>query len=94
MAMLTALTALSFNNTCNTHHTHHTRHYRYNEFKLRIINERITEPATTVYRNGPLIDLCRGPHIPHTGMIKAFSVTKNSSSYWEGKADKEVLQRV
>lgn len=37
---------------------------------------------TTVYRNGPLIDLCRGPHVPDTGRIEAFSILKNSASYF------------
>lgn len=68
--------------------------FEYNEFKLRIINEKITEDRTTVYRCGPLIDLCRGPHVRNTGKVKALKVTKNSSTYWEGKADAESLQRV
>lgn len=68
--------------------------FKYNEFKLRILNEKVTTPTTTVYRCGPLIDLCRGPHVRHTGKIKALKVTKNSSTYWEGKADAETLQRV
>ena len=45
-------------------------------------------------RCGPLIDLCRGPHVRHTGKVKAFAVTKNSATYWEGKADAESLQRI
>ncbi|XP_057669357.1 threonine--tRNA ligase 1, cytoplasmic-like [Diorhabda carinulata] len=68
--------------------------FKYNEFKIRILNEKVTTPTTTVYRCGPLIDLCRGPHVRHTGKIKALKVTKNSSTYWEGKADAETLQRV
>uniref|UniRef100_A0A8C5HNG9 threonine--tRNA ligase n=1 Tax=Gouania willdenowi TaxID=441366 RepID=A0A8C5HNG9_GOUWI len=43
---------------------------------------------------GPLIDLCRGPHVRHTGKIKAMKIHKNSSTYWEGKADMETLQRI
>ncbi|XP_056022009.1 threonine--tRNA ligase 1, cytoplasmic-like [Ostrea edulis] len=66
----------------------------YNKFKQRILNERVTTPTTTVYKCGPLIDLCRGPHVRHTGKIKSFSVTKSSSTYWEGKADAESLQRI
>jgi len=66
----------------------------YNKFKVRIINERIKEDFTTAYRCGTLIDLCRGPHVRNTGYIKSFQITKSSSSYWEGKADAEVLQRV
>uniref|UniRef100_A0A672ZE56 threonine--tRNA ligase n=1 Tax=Sphaeramia orbicularis TaxID=375764 RepID=A0A672ZE56_9TELE len=68
--------------------------FKYNKFKCRILNEKVTTPTTTVYRCGPLIDLCRGPHVRHTGKIKALKVHKNSSTYWEGKADMETLQRV
>lgn len=68
--------------------------FKYNEFKHRILKEKVNTPTTTVYRCGPLIDLCRGPHIRHTGKIKSFKVTKNSATYWEGKSDAESLQRV
>ncbi|XP_031712524.1 threonine--tRNA ligase 1, cytoplasmic [Anarrhichthys ocellatus] len=68
--------------------------FKYNKFKCRILNERVTTPTTTVYRCGPLIDLCRGPHVRHTGKIKALKIHKNSSTYWEGKADMETLQRI
>jgi len=68
--------------------------FKYNPFKVRIINEKISTPSTTVYRCGPLIDLCRGPHVRHTGKIKALAVTKASSAYWQGNADAESLQRI
>ncbi|KAG8131195.1 hypothetical protein E2320_017950, partial [Naja naja] len=68
--------------------------FKYNKFKCRILNEKVTTPTTTVYRCGPLIDLCRGPHVRHTGKIKALKIHKNSSTYWEGKSDMETLQRV
>ena len=68
--------------------------FRYNPFKVRILNEKVDTPTTTVYRCGPLIDLCRGPHVRHTGKIKAMKVTKNSATYWEGKADAETLHRI
>lgn len=68
--------------------------FEYNKFKQRIINEKIDTPTTTVYKCGPLIDLCRGPHVRHTGKIKSVAVIKNSSTYWEGKADAESLQRL
>ena len=38
---------------------------------------------TTVYRCGPLIDLCMGPHVPNTGRIKAFATTKYSGISWQ-----------
>ena len=47
--------------------------FKYNPFKVRILNERVKTPTTTVYRCGPLIDLCRGPHVRHTGKIKAMT---------------------
>merc|ERR1711971_1385802 len=68
--------------------------FKYNEFKLRILNEKVKTDTTTVYRCGPLIDLCRGPHVRHTGKIKAFTLTKNSSAYWEVDSNAESLQRI
>ncbi|XP_035905621.1 threonine--tRNA ligase 1, cytoplasmic isoform X1 [Anopheles stephensi] len=70
------------------------RMFEYNQFKVRILNEKVTTDTTTVYRCGPLIDLCRGPHVRNTGKVKALKVVKNSATYWEGKADAETLQRV
>ncbi|XP_054858826.1 threonine--tRNA ligase 2, cytoplasmic [Eublepharis macularius] len=68
--------------------------FKYNQFKCRILNEKVDTPTTTVYRCGPLIDLCRGPHVRHTGKIKSLKIIKNSSTYWEGKASMETLQRI
>ena len=66
-----------------------------NPFKQAIITGKIKDGASvTVYRSGDLIDLCTGPHIPCTKMIKAFSVMKNSAAYWLGKAGNDSLQRV
>lgn len=50
---------------------------QYNKFKKYIIESKIPDgTSTTVYRCGPMVDLCVGPHVPHTGKIKAFMVTK------------------
>ncbi|XP_017893242.1 threonine--tRNA ligase, cytoplasmic isoform X2 [Ceratina calcarata] len=68
--------------------------FQYNEFKKRIINEKINTPTTTVYRCGPLIDLCKGPHIRHTGKVKAIKIWKNACTYWEGNVNAEALQRL
>ncbi|XP_020082670.1 threonine--tRNA ligase, mitochondrial 1-like isoform X1 [Ananas comosus] len=65
-----------------------------NKFKVEIINDLPSDKTITVYRCGPLVDLCRGPHIPNTSFVKAFSCLRASSSYWRGKADRESLQRV
>jgi threonyl-tRNA synthetase len=48
----------------------------------------------TAYKCGDLIDLCTGPHIPSTKIVKAFKVMKNSSAYWLGDAENDSLQRV
>src|SRR5277367_2673359 len=51
--------------------------FKYSKYKVHFIKDKIPDGgSTTVYRCGPLIDLCTGPHIPHTGRIKAFSVMK------------------
>lgn len=45
----------------------------------------------TAYKCGDLIDLCTGPHIPSTKIVKAFKVMKNSSAYWLGDAENDSL---
>ncbi|KAJ4711144.1 threonine--tRNA ligase, mitochondrial [Melia azedarach] len=65
-----------------------------NNFKVEIINELPADKTITVYRCGPLVDLCRGPHIPNTSFVKAFACMKASSAYWRGNKDRESLQRV
>lgn len=69
--------------------------FSYNKYKQHIIKDKIADgTSTTVYRCGPLIDLCRGPHVPHTGRIKAFEIMKNSASYFLGDASNDSLQRI
>ncbi|CAL1395092.1 unnamed protein product [Linum trigynum] len=65
-----------------------------NNFKVEIINDLPSDKTITVYRCGPLVDLCRGPHIPNTSFVKAFACLKASSAYWRGNKDRESLQRV
>ncbi|KZF21941.1 threonyl-tRNA synthetase [Xylona heveae TC161] len=69
--------------------------FNYNKYKVHFISEKIPDgTSSTVYRCGTLIDLCLGPHVPHTGAIKTFEVTKNSSSYFLGDAANDSLQRI
>ncbi|XP_036909654.1 threonine--tRNA ligase 2, cytoplasmic isoform X2 [Sturnira hondurensis] len=68
--------------------------FKYNKFKCRILNEKVNTPTTTIYRCGSLIDLCKGPHVRHTGKIKTIKIFKNSSTYWEGNPEMETLQRI
>ncbi|KAG8770978.1 threonyl-tRNA synthetase, partial [Serendipita sp. 397] len=69
--------------------------FKYNKYKQHFIETKVPDGTTsTVYRCGPMIDLCIGPHVPHTGRIKSFMVTKHSASYWLGDAANDSLQRV
>lgn len=69
--------------------------FAYNKYKKHFIETKVPDgTSTTVYRCGPMIDLCIGPHIPHTGRIKAFMVTKSSASYWLNDANNDSLQRI
>ncbi|KDQ50940.1 hypothetical protein JAAARDRAFT_41579 [Jaapia argillacea MUCL 33604] len=69
--------------------------FGYNKYKKYLIETKIPDgTSTTVYRCGPMVDLCVGPHIPHTGKIKAFMVTKNSASYFLGDQKNDSLQRI
>ncbi|XP_057738908.1 threonine--tRNA ligase, mitochondrial 1-like [Arachis stenosperma] len=65
-----------------------------NKFKVEIINDFPADKTITVYRCGPLVDLCRGPHIPNTSFVKAIACLKASSAYWRGNKDRATLQRV
>ncbi|KAL3426187.1 threonyl-trna synthetase [Phlyctema vagabunda] len=69
--------------------------FKDNKYKQHIIKDKIQDGEfTTVYRNGPLIDLCRGPHVPNTGRIETFAIMKNSASYFLGNKDNDSLQRI
>eukprot|EP00752_Nemacystus_decipiens_P007942 g7095.t1 len=69
--------------------------FDYNAFKKEYICTRIPDGgATTVYRNGDFVDLCRGPHVPYSTMIQAFNSIRTSSTNWLGKVTNDPLQRV
>lgn len=69
--------------------------FSYNKYKKYLIDTKVPDgTSTTVYRCGPMIDLCVGPHIPHTGKIKAMMVTKSSASYFLGDPTNDSLQRI
>ncbi|MFO3790033.1 threonine--tRNA ligase [Bacillus mojavensis] len=63
-------------------------------FKLEILKDIPRGENITLYQQGEFVDLCRGPHLPSTGMIKAFKLTRVSGAYWRGDSQNEVLQRV
>ncbi|MGQ5110793.1 threonine--tRNA ligase [Bacillus halotolerans] len=63
-------------------------------FKMEILKDIPRGEKMTLYQQGEFVDLCRGPHLPSTGMIKAFKLTRVSGAYWRGDSQNEVLQRV
>jgi len=64
-----------------------------NPYKVEMI-EGLEDGAITAYRQGDFLDLCRGPHVPVTGRVKAVKVLKIAGAYWRGDATKQQLQRV
>ncbi len=63
-------------------------------YKVDIINAIPENETLTAYRQGDFIDLCRGPHLPRTGQLKAFKLTKLAGAYWRGDSKNEMLQRI
>ena len=63
-------------------------------YKVQIIEDLPEGDEISVYRQGPWRDLCRGPHVPSTGKLKAFKLMKVAGAYWRGDSSNEMLQRV
>jgi len=64
-----------------------------NEYKLELINE-LEDGKISFYQTGSFTDLCRGPHIPSTGVIKAIKLTKVAGAYWRGDETRKQLTRI
>ncbi|WP_019558893.1 threonine--tRNA ligase [Thioalkalivibrio sp. ALE12] len=64
------------------------------EYKAEIIASIPQGENISLYKQGDFVDLCRGPHIPSTGKLKAFKLTKVAGAYWRGDSDNEMLQRI
>ncbi|MFT8317367.1 MAG: threonine--tRNA ligase [Sporolactobacillus sp.] len=62
--------------------------------KLELIRDLPEEETITLYRQGEYVDLCRGPHLPSTGKIKAFKLMSVAGAYWRGNSDNKMLQRI
>jgi threonyl-tRNA synthetase len=67
--------------------------YKDEPYKLEMISE-LEEGTISFYQHGDFTDLCRGPHLPHTGFIKAVKLTKVSGAYWRADQTKAQLQRI
>ena len=67
----------------------------HNRFKLEIVDDVLERgDVLSFYKHGDFIDLCRGPHVPDTGMLKNVKLTHVSGAYWRGDPSKEQLVRV
>jgi threonyl-tRNA synthetase len=62
-------------------------------YKVELLEE-IEDDQVSFYYDSRFVDLCRGPHIPRTGIIKAFKLTSSSGAYWRGDENKQMLQRI
>jgi len=64
------------------------------EYKAQIIESIPSNEELSLYTQGEFTDLCRGPHVPDTGKLKAFRLMKVAGAYWRGNADNEMLSRI
>ena len=63
-------------------------------YKAEIIASIPSDEPISLYSEGSFIDLCRGPHVPSTGKLKVFKLTKIAGAYWRGDSRNEMLQRI
>lgn len=63
-------------------------------YKAEIISSIPANEDVSLYSEGDFTDLCRGPHVPSTGKLKAFKLMKLAGAYWRGDSNNEMLQRV
>jgi threonyl-tRNA synthetase len=62
--------------------------------KLERLEELGGEEVITIYRNGPFLDLCRGPHLPTTAHVEHFKLLNTAGAYWRGDERRQMLQRI
>lgn len=63
-------------------------------YKVELINDLPKDSVISFYKQGDFIDLCRGPHLPSTGRIKAFKLTSVTGAYWRGDEKNKMLTRI
>ena len=63
-------------------------------YKLELIEELPDDQVLSIYRQGPFVDLCRGPHLDVTGQIGAFKLLNTAGAYWRGDEHQPMLQRI
>ncbi|PKL13516.1 MAG: threonine--tRNA ligase, partial [Spirochaetae bacterium HGW-Spirochaetae-6] len=68
--------------------------FQSNPYKVEIIKELPDEAVISIYEQGDFVDLCRGPHLISTGVVKELKVMSIAGAYWRGDSTKKMLQRV
>ncbi len=68
--------------------------FRNEPYKLELIDEFPKDEKITIYRHGDFVDLCKGPHVEHTGQITAFKLLSVAGAYWRGDEKNAQLQRI
>lgn len=63
------------------------------EYKVELLGD-IEAETVSLYSQGNFVDLCRGPHIPHTGILRAFKLIRIAGAYWRGDEKNQMLQRL
>ena len=63
-------------------------------YKIELINDLPDDATISFYKQGSFTDLCRGPHLPNTGKIKAFKLTSLTGAYWRGNEKNKMLTRI
>ncbi len=63
-------------------------------YKVQTITENIKEPTASIYTDGDFTDLCEGPHVPSTGRVRGFKLTKVTGAYWKGDQKNAMLTRL
>lgn len=63
-------------------------------YKVELINDLPEDAVISFYKQGDFVDLCAGPHLMKTGVIKAFKLISSSGAYWRGNSDNKMLTRI
>ena len=64
------------------------------DLKIELINEKVLDNSVSVYRQGEFVDMCKGPHLQKTGLLKHFKLMYSSASYWKGDENNAHMQRI
>lgn len=67
---------------------------KHEDYKVELINDLPKDSVISTYKQGDFVDLCRGPHLPNTGLIKAFKLTSIAGAYWRGSEKNKMLTRI